>query len=72
MDKGKNPPEKPGNNGDRLTNRQLAAIFSIGKSKGFQNKEIREKSLKAFNKNPDFLTKEEASTFIQTLQAING
>ena len=58
------------NNG-RLTNRQLAAIFSIGKSKGLQNKDIKGHAQKIFNKNLDFLTKEEASAFIKALQTVS-
>jgi len=57
-----------GGNGTRLTNKQLSAIFAIGKSKGLQNKDIKEKALTIFNKNLDFLTKEEASSFIKILQ----
>lgn len=59
------------NNG-RLTNRQLAAIFSIGKSKGYQNKDIKAHALTLFNKNLDFLTKEEASAFITALQTVSA
>jgi hypothetical protein len=60
---------RTGDNGNRLTNRQLAAIFSIGKSKGLQSKEIKEQALEMFNKNLNFLTKAEASTLIESLQA---
>lgn len=60
---------RTGDNGNRLTNRQLAAIFSIGKSKGLQNKDIKNQSLEMFNKNPNFLTKAEASTMIECLQS---
>ncbi len=58
-------------NGNRITNKQLAAIFAIGKTNGYQNKAIKDKALDVFNKNLDYLTKEEASTFIQILQAVN-
>jgi hypothetical protein len=61
---------KVGNDGGRLTNRQLAAIFAIGKSKGLQNKDIKEQALEMFNKNPNFLTKAEASTMIECLQSL--
>ncbi len=62
---------KPGNggNGNRLTNKQLSAIFAIGKSKRLQNKDLKEKALTMFNKNLDFLSKEEASAFIKNLQS---
>lgn len=65
-------PEKTEGNGNRLTNKQLAMIFAIGKSKGLQSNNIKEKALTTFNKNINFLSKEEASTFITTLQAMGG
>ena len=58
-----------GGNGTRLTNKQLSAIFAIGKSKGLQNKDLKEKALTMFNKNLHFLSKEEASSLIKTLQS---
>jgi hypothetical protein len=58
-----------GGNGIRLTNKQLSAIFAIGKSKGLKNKDLKEKAQTLFSKNLDFLTKEEASSFIKTLQS---
>ena len=45
-------------------------IFALGKSKGLQSKDIKDKALAAFNKNLNFLTKSEASTLIKTLQEI--
>jgi hypothetical protein len=65
----KNSPGNSGDNGGRLTNKQLSAIFAIGKSKGLKNKDLKEKALTMFNKNLDFLTKEEASSLIKTLQS---
>ncbi len=47
---------------DTTANRQLTAIFSIGKSKGPENRKIKAISLKVLNKDPEFLTKEEASS----------
>ena len=58
-----------GGNGTRLTNKQLSAIFAIGKSKGLKNKDLKEKAQTMFNKNLDFLTKQEASSFIKKLQS---
>ncbi len=58
-----------GGNVNRLTNQQLTAIFAIGKSKRLQNKDLKEKALTMFNKNLDFLSKEEASAFIKNLQS---
>ncbi len=56
-----------GSNG-RLTNKQLQAIYSIGKSKKMTQKAIREYCLNTFNKVPDYLTRDEASTVIGELQ----
>ena len=66
----KNEPGTTGDNGGRLTNKQLAMIFAVGKSKGLQTKEIKDKALDTFKKNLNFLTKAEASTFINALQAM--
>jgi len=56
-----------GSNG-RITNNQLQAIYSIGKSKNMSQKAIKDYCLETFNKVPDYLSKEEASTIIQELQ----
>ncbi len=66
----KNEPGTTGDNGGRLTNKQLAMIFAVGKSKGLQAKDIKDKALATFSKNLNFLTKGEASTFINALQAM--
>ena len=66
----KNEPSSSGDNGGRLTNKQLAMIFAVGKSKGLQTKDIKDKALATFNKNLNFLTKAEASTYINALQAM--
>ena len=66
----KNEPGTTGDNGGRLTNKQLAMIFGVGKSKGLQTKDIKDKALATFKKNLNFLTKEEASTFINVLQSM--
>jgi len=62
---------RPGNgrNATRLTNKQLSAIFAIGKSKTISNKDLKAKAQSMFNKNLDFLSKEEASSFIKNLQS---
>jgi len=52
----------------RLTAKQLSAIFSLGKAKGWSNKQVRDFSQEMFAKLPDFLTKREASAVIQHLQ----
>ena len=56
----------------RLTARQLSAIYAIGQAKGMRNKDIRSYTQTAFNKVPDFLTRQEASAIIQQLQEGNG
>jgi hypothetical protein len=66
----KNEPATGDGNGGRLTNKQLAMIFGVGKSKGLQTKDIKDKALATFKKNLNFLTKEEASTFINALQSM--
>ena len=60
-------PEKPANGNGRLTNKQLSCIFAIAKSKGMQNKDIKALTIEQFNKQPEFLTKSEASSFIKEL-----
>jgi len=69
---GVNRPGNGGNGGSRLTNKQLSAIFAIGKSKSISNKDLKAKAQSMFNKNLDFLSKEEASSFIKTLQSIEN
>ena len=52
----------------RLTARQLSAIFSLAKARGWSNKQVRDFSQEMFAKLPDFLNKTEASAVIQHLQ----
>jgi hypothetical protein len=52
----------------RLTARQLSAIYALGKSLGKSNQDIKKYTMEVFNRVPDFLTREEASTIIQMLQ----
>jgi hypothetical protein len=52
----------------RLTARQLSAIFSMAKARGWSNKQVRDFSQEMFGKFPDFLSKKEASAVIQHLQ----
>ncbi|MDP3795184.1 MAG: Rad52/Rad22 family DNA repair protein [bacterium] len=63
-------PAKPGEDGasGRLTARQLSAIYALGKNMGKSNQGIKKYTLEVFNKVPDFLTREEASTIIKMLQ----
>jgi hypothetical protein len=57
-----------GNDSGRLTAKQLSAIFSLGKGKGWSNKQIRDFTQETFGKNPDFLAKREASAVISHFQ----
>jgi hypothetical protein len=52
----------------RLTAKQLSAIFSLAKARGWSNKQVRDFSQEMFAKLPDFLNKTEASAVIQHLQ----
>jgi hypothetical protein len=66
------PAASASNGNGRITARQLAAIFAIGRTKGMHNKEIRAFTQAAFSKVPDFLTRQEASSIIQQLQNGDG
>jgi hypothetical protein len=66
------PAASASNGNGRITARQLAAIFAIGRTKGMHNREIRAFTQAAFSKVPDFLTRQEASTIIQQLQNGDG
>jgi len=67
-DRGQKSSPGNGSGNGRLTNKQLQAIFSIGKSKNMTQKAIKEFTIEVFNKVPDYLSKEEASTIIGELQ----
>lgn len=54
----------------RLTNRQLTAIYSIAKEKGISQKDLEQRILDVFKKRPEYLTKQEASELIKKLQEI--
>src|SRR5881296_1345936 len=63
--------ESSGGNGSdsgRLTAKQLSAIFSLAKARGWSNKQVRDFSQEMFGKLPDFLSKREASSVILHLQ----
>lgn len=60
------PPPRAENG--RVSARQLAAIFAVAKSKGMDNKAVKDFTKQAFGKFPDFLTRQEASTVISRLQ----
>ena len=63
-----NGSEGNGSDNGRLTARQLSAIFSMAKARGWSNKQVRDFSQEMFGKLPDFLNKKEASAVIQHLQ----
>jgi hypothetical protein len=61
-------PEGNGAPVGRLTAKQLSAIFSLAKAKGWSNKQVRDFSQEMFAKLPDFLNKTEASAVIRHMQ----
>jgi len=55
------------NNGNRLTQRQLSAIWSMGRSLGLSADQIRERAVQVFGAVPEQLSKSDASSLIQEL-----
>jgi hypothetical protein len=55
------------NKPQRLTNKQLATIYSIAKEKGISQKDLEQRVLDTFKKKPEYLTKQEASDVIKQL-----
>ena len=73
--KEENPPDAPavtGNNSKKLTNRQLAAIYGLGKSSGLGQGEVIALTKERFGKEPMELSRAEASQIIQELTPNNG
>ena len=68
----KNEPATGDGNGNRLTNKQLGAIFSIGKSRGLESSNIKDLALKTFKKSVNHLNKDQADTYIKTLLSMQG
>ena len=56
----------------RLTSKQLSAIWAIGRRLGMDQQGLRAVTKQRFNKQPEFLTREEASAFISTLTQQTG
>lgn len=54
-------------NGSRITQRQLSAIWSMGRSLGFSADQIRERCVTVFSVVPEHLSKADASSFITEL-----
>jgi Rad52/22 family double-strand break repair protein len=61
-------PAGNGSDSGHLTTKQLSAIFSLAKVRGWSNKQVRDFAQEMFGKLPDFLNKREASAVIQHLQ----
>jgi len=62
------PQGSNGTNGNgRITNKQIKAIFAIGRQKGMTNEEIRSHARQIFQRNVDYLAKHEASQLIESL-----
>lgn len=56
----------------RLTNRQLTAIYSIAKEKGMSGKDVEQRVLNTFKKKPEYLNKQEASEVIKQLYELKA
>ena len=54
--------------GDRLTQRQLAAVWAITDSKDIPRPHVRQYALDTYERQPEFLSKEQASQLIGHLQ----
>jgi hypothetical protein len=62
------PGRRPNGDG-RLTQKQLGAIWSMGRVLGVSSEEIRRRSVEVFGVTPEQLTKADASTFISDMKA---
>ena len=56
-------------NGDRVTQRQLTALYSMGRNLGLTSEQIRARAVEMFQAQPEQLTRSEASSIISELQA---
>jgi len=54
-------------NGNRLTQKQLSCIWSMGRSLGLSADQIRERTVQVFGVQPEHLSKSDASSFITEL-----
>jgi len=54
-------------NGNRLTQKQLSCIWSMGRSLGLSADQLRERTIQVFGVQPEYLTKADASSFITEL-----
>jgi len=64
----------PASTRNRLTSKQLAAIWAIGRKLGYEQQALRQHIKSTFTVQPEFLTREQASQAIGALskQAGNG
>jgi hypothetical protein len=68
---GTRPPQRKC--GDRATQRQVTAIWSMGRSLGQSAEQLRERALSVYGAQPEQLSKAQASTFITELgEALSG
>jgi len=58
-----------GDNGNRLTQKQLSAIWSLGRSLGLNADSIRQRTQEAYGYMPEHLSRSDASSFISALGA---
>lgn len=61
--------DQGGNGNNRLTARQLNAIWALSRQAEIPQREIRRHSMDRFGKQPEFLSRQEASEMINTMQA---
>jgi hypothetical protein len=66
------PPQLPSNPRNRLTSKQLSAIWAIGRKLGYEQGQLRAFIKSTFNTQPEFLTRDQASQVIGTLGAKAG
>jgi hypothetical protein len=66
------PPRPPSNPRNRLTSKQLSAIWAIGRKLGYDQGQLRSFIKQTFNTQPEFLTREQASQIIGTMSAKAG
>ena len=67
---GQNRTRRSGGNGgdpDRLSQRQLSSIWSLGRRLGLGADEIRQRSVQEYGVVPEFLSRQNASSFISNL-----
>jgi hypothetical protein len=69
LDKGSSGGDGPTDERNRLTAKQLKAIFAIGHVKRMTDGEIRQTSVKQFGRAPEYLSRSDASTYIDHLKA---